>query len=91
MKKLISKIHDWIKWHSWNTVATIYRIEEHFNLSKEEVAMLEACISHKLLKEYVCPSKEKTELGNPLELYIVLKVRECRKLINKRRKLTQSI
>ena len=89
MKKFLFNLWNGIKWHFPNRVATIHVIEEHFNLTDDEVRMLEACTEHKLLKEYVCPSKEKDEIGNPLKLYIVLKVRDCRRLINMRRKLVQ--
>lgn len=86
MKKLIRKILDFIDWHSPYTVATIYALEKHFNLTTDEVEMLNACISHRILKEYVSPSKERDSIGNPLELYIVVKVPEARRLINLRRR-----
>ncbi len=76
----LGNLHDFIKWHNPHVISTMSRIEEHFNLSLEEIAMLEACIKHKLIKEYVFVTEDKSEA------YIVLKVADVRRLINLRRK-----
>ena len=76
----LKNLHDFINWHLQVTVATMPSIEKHFDLTLDEIAMLESCIDNKLLKQYVVFTKN----GN--EAYIVFKVSEVRKLVNLRRR-----
>ena len=80
MKTLLKIFLRFLKWHNPHAVSTMPTLEKHLNLSTEEIAMLKACIDHKLLKEYVWLTEDKTEA------YIVLKIREVKKLVNLRRK-----
>lgn len=80
LKRIFNDLHDFIKWHLPWVVATMPKIEEHFNLDKTEVDMLDSCVDYKLLKQYVVF----TENGNVA--YIVFKVAEVRRLVNLRRK-----
>ena len=79
LKRIFNDLHDFIKWHLPWVVATMPKIEEHFNLSTKEIAMIESAIDHALLKEYIVFNADETE-G-----YIVLKVSPVRKLIKMRR------
>lgn len=80
LKCLFRNLHNFIRWHNPHAVSTMSTLEKHLNLSTEEIAMLEACIDHKLLKEYVWFTEDKTEA------YIVLKIQDVKKLVNLRRK-----
>ena len=80
LNKILGNLHNFIRWHRSKTVATMSKLKEHFNLTLDEIAMLESCIDNELLKEYVVFTEDKQEA------YIVLKVAEVRKLVNLRRK-----
>ena len=69
-----------MKWHSPNTVATMEKLKEHFNLNSSEQDMLHACRTHNILKEFVCFNEDRSEA------YIVMSVAQARKLIRMRRK-----
>lgn len=87
MGNLLAYTLNFLKWHKWNAIATIDAIRDHFNLDDDELEMLKECRWHKLIREYICPSKELTETGNPKMLYIGWNVADCRTLINRRRKI----
>lgn len=80
LKRPFNDLCGFIDWHWPGAVATMPKIEEHFNLDKIEVDMLDSCVDYKLLKQYVVF----TENGHGA--YIVFKVSEVRKLIHLRRK-----
>ena len=81
--KILGNLRDFINWHLPWSVATWHQIEEHFNLTATEIAMLEACIQYKIIKEVYIEAKGVLEKD---KLYITLKVSEVRKLINLRRR-----
>jgi len=80
LKQVFNTFKDYRDWHSTKTVATIQDIAHHFDYTIDEIAMLEACISHGLLKEYVSFSQDKQTA------YIVVNVSEARKLVEQRQK-----
>lgn len=80
LKGIFNDLHDFIKWHLPWVVATMPKIEEHFDLTLDEISMLKSCISNKLLKEYVIFTKDNQTA------YLVFKVADVRRLINLRRK-----
>lgn len=80
LKGIFKDLHNFIDWHLPWAVATWPKIEEHFDLDKTEVDMLDSCIDYKLLKQYVVF----TEGGQTA--YIVFKVSDVRRLINLRRR-----
>lgn len=80
LRRIFNDLRDFIDWHLPWAVATMPKIEEHFNLDKTEVDMLDSCVDYKLLKQYVVF----TENGHGA--YIVFKVTDVRKLVNLRRK-----
>lgn len=79
-RQIFNDLHDFIDWHLPWTFATMPKIEEHFNLTLDEITMIESCIDNKLLKEYVIFTE------NHHRAYITLKVADVRKLVNLRRK-----
>lgn len=80
LKRMLKKFRSFVKWHLPTTVATMKKLEEHFNFTEGEMDMLHACTVHHLLKEYVCFNDDRTEA------YIVINVSQARKLIKMRRK-----
>ena len=80
LKRIFNGLRDFIDWHLTWAVATMPKIEEHFNLTLDEIAMLESCIDKKLLKEFVVFTKDRQTA------YIVLNVSDVRKFVNLRRK-----
>ena len=79
LKRIFNDLHNFINWHLPWSVAKFSTIEEHFNLSQNEMAMIESCISHGILKESIVFTEDERK-G-----YIVLNVKDVRKLIRMKR------
>lgn len=78
LKWIFNCSRDFVDWHLPWAVATMPKIEKHFNLTLDEIAMLDSCIDNKLLKQYVVFTKDAA--------YIVFNVSDVRKFVNLRRK-----
>lgn len=81
MKKILSKIKNWLNWHGYfGKVTMLSTFVEHFNLLKDEAEMLNKCVSLHLIKESVCLSEDKSKA------YIVVSIRDCLRLLKLRRR-----
>ena len=82
MKKIYTLLKRFYNWCQWNlnpqSVSTLNRIKEHFSLSEDECKMLDDCIRHKLLKEYLGRDGK--------DIYLAFSISECMALVRKRRK-----